>query len=148
MTPPDRDFTVLYSQTNGFRSLNRCLPNPWHFWWHSQWLSYYTSISSFDWTNLFCSVANMPGMGRIRRTAYYSPSHGLIECFYFQLKAGLISYKNPDWCEILTVVLLGIITCLKAHIQCSVAELVLGTTLWLPGECFTPRSPGSLAVQT
>ncbi|VDP88496.1 unnamed protein product [Echinostoma caproni] len=41
----------------------------------------------------------------------------------------------------------GIKTCVKADIQCTAADLVLGTTLRLPGEFFMPRIMDSIGIQ-
>ena len=55
---------------------------------------------------------------------------------------------QPDptkWTESLPLVLLGIRTALKDYLQCSVAELVYGTTLRLTGEFFNSNTSLSLA---
>ncbi|VDP16340.1 unnamed protein product [Schistosoma margrebowiei] len=64
----------------------------------------------------------------------------LSERFHCQRESALRAHDNGNWHEILSLVLLGVRTSLKANIQCSAAELVYGTTLRLPGEFFTPRS--------
>ena len=56
------------------------------------------------------------------------------------LKAKLGS--DPNWCDTLPVVLLGVRAAVKQDINCSVAEMVYGEQLRLPGEFFT-NSAGS-----
>ncbi len=74
------------------------------------------------------------GTKRIRTTAYHPIANELIERFHRQLKAALKCQQTPtNW---VTLILLGIRTALKEDLKCSVAELVYGTTLRLPGEFF------------
>ena len=73
----------------------------------------------------------------IHTTPYHPITNGIIECFHCQLKSSLKSYPNPtNWSDILPIILLGIHTTLKDDLHCTVAELVYGTTLRLPGEFF------------
>ena len=51
------------------------------------------------------------------------------------LKAKLGS--DPNWCDTLPVVLLGMRAAVKKDMNCSVAEMVYGEQLRLPGEFFT-----------
>ena len=74
---------------------------------------------------------------RIRTTAYHPIANGIVERFHCQLKAPLKSYPNPNqWVSSLPMMLLGIQTAIKTDLGCSVAELVYGTTLRIPGEFF------------
>lgn len=88
-------------------------------------------------SSLFCSLTKLLGSRRIRTTAYHPASNGMVERFHRQLKAALKTHQRQDWMEVLPLVLLGIRTALKSDLGCSVAELVYGTTLRLPGEFFT-----------
>ena len=64
-------------------------------------------------------------------------ANGMVECFHWQLKASLKCQQTPqNWVNALPLELLGIRTALKEDLKCSTAELVHGTTLWLPGEFF------------
>ena len=86
---------------------------------------------------LWSHLMQLLGTKRIRTTAYHPIANGLVERFHRQLKAALKSQPNPThWSDSIPLVLLGICTALKEDIQCSVAELVYGTTLRLPGEFF------------
>ena len=67
--------------------------------------------------------------------AYHPIANGIIERFHRQLKAAIKAQElAAHWTQLLPMVLLGIRTALKTDLQCSVAELVYGTTLRLPGE--------------
>ena len=69
--------------------------------------------------------------------AYHPIANGIIERFHRQLNVALKAYPNPThWVDSLPMVLLCIRTALKTDLRCSVAELVYGTTLRIPGECF------------
>ena len=73
----------------------------------------------------------------LRTTAYHPIVNGIVERFHHQLKAALKAYPNSThWVDSLPMVLLGIRTALKTDLGCSVAELVYGTTLRIPGEFF------------
>ena len=77
------------------------------------------------------------GTSHIRTTAYHPQANGIIERFHRQLKVALKTHSDPaQWYDALPLVLLGIRTALKSDIGCSVAELVYGTTLRIPGEFF------------
>ena len=79
------------------------------------------------------------GSIHIRTTAYHPCANGMVECFHRQLKASLKSCPpTVRWTDSLPLILLGIRTALKQDLNCSAAELVYGTTLWVPGEFFTP----------
>ena len=85
------------------------------------------------WTQLI----QLLGPKHIRTTSYHPIANGLIEHLHCQLKAALKAYHNPaHWTEVLPMVLLSIRTAAKEDIGCSIAELVYGTTLCLPGEFF------------
>ena len=82
------------------------------------------------------------GTKRIRTTAYHPMADGLIEHLHRQLTAALKAHHNPAcWTEILPMVLLGIRTAVKEDIGCSMAELVYGTSLRLPGEFLIIHQP-------
>ena len=86
---------------------------------------------------LWTQLTQLLGSQRIRTTSYHPVANGLIEQFHRQLKASLKSQREPGrWVDSLPLVLLSIRTAFKDDIQCTVAELVYGTTLRLPGEFF------------
>ena len=93
-------------------------------------------FESHLWTNLL----HLLGCKHLRTTAYHPIANGIIERFHRQLKAALkVHMSSSHWTETLPLVLLGIRTAFKADLQCSTAELVYGTTLWVPGEFFIQR---------
>ena len=85
------------------------------------------------------------GTKRSRTTSYHPQANGMVERFHRQLKSALKAQPNPDaWMTTLPLILLGIRTALKRDINSTVAEMVYGTTLCLPGEFFTSSSTTSL----
>lgn len=120
-------------------------------------LIFHSTMHSTVWLSLYrrqqCEydlsscVSDMLDREQIRKTSYHPASSGLAKCFHRQPKSALKSQEKPDWCKTFPLFLLAIRICLKAVIQCSAAELVLGMTLRLLGESFVLCSPDSLAVQ-
>jgi hypothetical protein len=65
-------------------------------------------------------------------------ANGVVERFHRALKAAIMCHADQQWTEALPLVLLGIRTAFKEDLQASVAELVYGEPLRLPGELLTP----------
>ncbi|VDP86324.1 unnamed protein product [Schistosoma mattheei] len=64
----------------------------------------------------------------------------MVERFHRQLKASLSAANVSQWTNALSLLLLGIRNAVKADIGYTVAQLVYGTTLRLPGESVDPSS--------
>jgi cleavage and polyadenylation specificity factor subunit 1 len=63
-----------------------------------------------------------------------------VERFHRSLKTALKFHADQHWTEALPLVLLEIRTSSQVDLQASVAELVYGETLWIPGELLTPTT--------
>ena len=84
------------------------------------------------------------GSKRIRTTACYPESNGLIKRFHRNLKSVLRAMLNQsNWLENLPLEHLGLRTTIKESTQCSSAEVIYGTTVRLPGQFFfkSPQTP-------
>ena len=69
----------------------------------------------------------------------------MVERFHRQLKAALKAQPNPNACiEMLPLILLGIRIARKEDLNATIAEMVYGTTLHLPGEFFSTSSANPL----
>nr|XP_050037751.1 uncharacterized protein LOC126534534 [Dermacentor andersoni] len=88
-------------------------------------------------SSLFASIMHFICASRIRTTVYHQIHNRMVERFHRQLKPALAATEERHWIEALPFILLGIRTAVKTDIDCSVAELVYGTTLRLPEEFFT-----------
>nr|VZI21823.1 unnamed protein product [Spirometra erinaceieuropaei] len=85
--------------------------------------------------SLFREFTRLLGYAHVTTTAYHPASTGLVEHLHRQLKSALMSQtESATWSVNLPLVLLGIRSSVKEDIQCTVAELVHGTPLRLPGE--------------
>jgi hypothetical protein len=89
---------------------------------------------------------------QLSRTSTLHPeANGLVERFHRTLKAAIMCHVNHKWTETFTLVLLGIRTAFKDDLQTSVAELVYGEALRIPGEILTltadPVHPAHLITE-
>jgi cleavage and polyadenylation specificity factor subunit 1 len=102
-------------------------------------------------SHLFQSLARMCGIQLARMTAHHPAANGLVEHFHRMLKAAIMCHADQQWTEALPLVLLGIRTACKEDLQASVAELVYGEPLRIPGELLTPTAepvdPGHLITE-
>nr|VZI49866.1 unnamed protein product [Spirometra erinaceieuropaei] len=100
-------------------------------------------------SNLLQSLLSFLGCTRIRTTAYHPAANGMIERFHRQLKASLRAAADPEnWTDHLPLVLLGIRSALKSDLDCSAAEMVLGSTFRLLGEMISPTPQGAVEDPT
>lgn len=91
-------------------------------------------------STLFKELNNLLDIDRRRTTAYRPQTNGIIERWHRQLKASIKCQLTENWTEILPTVFLGLRTCYKEDLKCSVAELLYGTTLRVPAEFFANSS--------
>ena len=100
--------------------------------------------SQFE-SKFFNDLSKLLGVKRLRTTAYHPMANGLIERFHRQLKSAIKASNQPNnWTDILPFALLGIRTVPKTDINASVAEMVFGTTLTLPGELISCTKDNSV----
>jgi hypothetical protein len=91
-------------------------------------------------TQLFKSLAKMCGIQLSWATAHHPAANGLLECFHRTIKVAIMCHVDQHWTEELPLVFLGICTAFKEDLQASVAELVYGEPLRIPGELLTPST--------
>ena len=89
-------------------------------------------------SELFRTLTSMLGITHLRTTPYHPQANGQIERTHRQLKAAIMCHQNSRWTEVLPIVLLGVRSSLKADLNATVAELIYGVPLRLPGEFFVP----------
>lgn len=114
---------------------------------YSEWVSRYEVPSSITTDQgrqfescLLGELNSLLGIERKRTTAYQPQTNGIVERWHRQLKASIKCHITENWTEVLPTVLLGLRTCFKEDLGCSVAHLLYGTTLRIPGELFTNSS--------
>ncbi|GBN93719.1 hypothetical protein AVEN_132724-1 [Araneus ventricosus] len=88
------------------------------------------------------------GTNRIRTTSYHPQSNGLVERFHRHLKSSITAHSQPKCTQNLPIVLLGIRSAIKPHINATCAELVYGTTLRLPSDILNSKSDLSTPTDT
>lgn len=89
-------------------------------------------------SRLFAALLSLIGCERIRTTSYHPASNGMIECWHRVLKAAIMCHADVRWTRILSTILLGLRSHVRADTNASPAEFMFGTTLRLPGEFFLP----------
>ncbi|BHF57696.1 hypothetical protein SprV_0100064000 [Sparganum proliferum] len=90
---------------------------------------------------LFQTLFDFLDCTRIRTTAGHPAANGIVERFHRRLKTALRAAEGPEnWLDSLRLTLLSIRATLKSDLDCSAVELVLGTTIRLPGEIIVPTS--------
>lgn len=72
----------------------------------------------------------------MRTTPYHPQSNGLIERWHRVFKSAIKCYEHERWVDTLPFVLLGLRSIYKEDLKSTVAEVVYGKTLMLPGEFF------------
>ena len=78
-------------------------------------------------SELWKKTATLLGASTNATTAYHPQANGLVERMHRTMKASLKAKlgSDPNWCDTLPVVLLGMRAAVKQDINCSVAEMGL-----------------------
>lgn len=87
-------------------------------------------------STIFKELSTLFGIDRIRTTAYNPRANGIIERTHRVIKAALKCRSNAYWVDELPTVLLGLRSVVKEDIGATMAEMVYGESIRLPGEFF------------
>ena len=97
-------------------------------------------------SDMWKALAESLGSKIHHTTAYHPQSNGLVERFHRSLKAALRArLTTPSWLDELPWVMLGLRTTPKEDLGTSVAEMVYGSTLTVPGTFVGPSSNSDAA---
>ena len=98
-------------------------------------------------SELWRKTAALLGTATNTTTSYHPQSNGLVERMHRTMKAALKAKleSDPNWIDVLPVVMLGMRAAVKQDLNCSAAEMVLGEALRLPGEFFVSADGDSAA---
>ncbi|BES98622.1 Reverse transcriptase (RNA-dependent DNA polymerase) [Nesidiocoris tenuis] len=91
-------------------------------------------------SELFSSLAKLCGSQIQRTTPYHPQAQGKIERFHRTLKAAIRAHGQKKWTEVLPTILLGIRASIKLDANASIAEMLYGMPLRLPGDFFNETS--------
>jgi cleavage and polyadenylation specificity factor subunit 1 len=93
----------------------------------------------FD-SHRFHALSKLCGIQLSRTTPYHPAANGLVVRFHRTLKAAIMCHADQRWTDAVPIVLLGIRKAFKEDLQASVADLVYGEPLRVPGELLTPAT--------
>ncbi|GBO39681.1 Retrovirus-related Pol polyprotein from transposon 412 [Araneus ventricosus] len=88
-------------------------------------------------SQLFREFARLLGVKAVHTTLYHPHANGSVERLHRQLKSAIRAHATERWTLVLPSILLGIRASVKEPLNCSVAEMVYGTPITLPGEFFS-----------
>ncbi|XP_062551045.1 uncharacterized protein LOC134216025 [Armigeres subalbatus] len=91
-------------------------------------------------SELFLEMTRVFGTHRVRTTAYHPQANGLVERFHRTLKAAIMCVDAKHWCDKLPLILLGLRSAVREDINCSVAEMIYGQPIRIPGEFYDTAS--------
>ncbi|GFV22585.1 hypothetical protein TNCV_2077771 [Trichonephila clavipes] len=87
---------------------------------------------------LFRSIAAICGAKVAHTTSYHPQCNGKVERLHRTLKGSIKAHNNIRWTESLPTVLLGLRADVRSDISYTIAQMVYGTSIKLPGEFFDP----------
>ncbi|GFW35699.1 retrovirus-related Pol polyprotein from transposon opus [Trichonephila clavipes] len=85
---------------------------------------------------LFRSIAAICGAKVAHTTSYHPQCNGKVERLHRTLKGAIKAHNNIRWTESLPTVLLGLRAAIRPDISYTIAQMVYGTSIKLPGEFF------------
>ncbi|GFW04642.1 hypothetical protein TNCV_3066601 [Trichonephila clavipes] len=91
----------------------------------------------FD-AELFRSIAAICGAKVAHTTSYHPQCNGKVERLHRTLKGAIKAHNNIRWTESLPTVSLGLRAAIRPDISYTIAQMVYGTSIKLPGEFFDP----------
>ena len=89
-------------------------------------------------SHFFKSLAVICGAKLLHSTPYHPQCQGKIERLHRTLKAAIKAHGNIQWTVSLPTVLLGLRSAVRPDTNHSIAQMVYGTHIRLPGEFFDP----------
>ena len=98
-------------------------------------------------SDLWTKTASMLGTSTNTTTSYHPQANGLVERMHRTMKSALKAKlgSDPNWVDSLPLLLLGMRAAVNNDLHCSVADMVFGEPLRLPGELFV-SSYGDMAA--
>ncbi|GFX83032.1 retrovirus-related Pol polyprotein from transposon opus [Trichonephila clavipes] len=86
------------------------------------------------------SLAAICGAKVAHATSYHPQCNGKVERLHRTLKGAIKAHNNIKWTETLPTILLGLRTALRPDTNHTIAQMVYGSNIRLPGEFFNPPS--------
>ena len=89
-------------------------------------------------SRIFTELLSILGVNRIRTTSYHPASNGMVERLHRDIKTALMCHgDNQEWVRLLPTVMLGLRTRIRLDTDTSLADLVFGNPMRIPGD-FSP----------
>ncbi|UYV80161.1 hypothetical protein LAZ67_18001853 [Cordylochernes scorpioides] len=96
-------------------------------------------------SDTFANLTKICGIKLQNPTAYHPQANGKVERLHRTLKAAIRAHNNPTWSESIPTILLGLRTAIPNDSDHSIAQVVYGNNIRLPGELFV--EPDSYLTQ-
>ncbi|GBM71644.1 hypothetical protein AVEN_269196-1 [Araneus ventricosus] len=88
-------------------------------------------------SRLFREFARLLGVKVVHTTPFNPQANGSVERLHRQLNSVMRAHATERWTLLLLSILLGVLASVKEQLNCSVAEMVYGTSITLPGDFFS-----------
>lgn len=110
---------------------------------YSNWISRFgtpcrlvTDRGSQFGSEVFQTLSRICGIKLQHTTAYHPQANGKVERLHRSLKAAITAHGSPAWSETLPTILLGLRTAIQSDSNHTIAQMVYGQNIRLPGEFF------------
>jgi cleavage and polyadenylation specificity factor subunit 1 len=90
-------------------------------------------------SDIFKTLSRICGIKLSHTTAYHPQCNGKVERLHRSIKSALKAHNNISWSDTLPTVLLGLRTAIRDDTNYTIAEMVYGENIKLPGEFFESK---------
>ncbi|XP_047107560.1 uncharacterized protein LOC124776561 [Schistocerca piceifrons] len=89
-----------------------------------------------NWAELLQALSKRCGCNQTQTTAYHPQSNAKIEKFHRTLNAAIRSHSTTKWTQTIPAILLGLRYSIRENANATIAEMVYGLPIKIPGDLF------------